>query len=185
MMKEGNMKFKIWSILVILILVLIVCSDGKNVQSDVAKMNFSGPGLDWLLTKVPEPYTLDELEKIFEERNLKLSKYFEEKQFDKIGEYYGPIGWIKTHNNDVVKGTAKIEEYLAELSGKAVLKEFRSIEILIDVDKHLYENPSQNPAQDPVYPIIERIKIIVDMENHSLVKLDSSASYGHSRKTFK
>ncbi|MGB6339915.1 MAG: hypothetical protein WBF32_09085 [Candidatus Aminicenantaceae bacterium] len=187
------MKSKIWSILVVFILVLIVCSDGKNVQSDVAKMNFSGPGVDWLLTKVPEPYTLDELEKIFEERNLKLSNYFLEGNFEEIGNYYGPLGWIELPGNaGIVSGSEQIALFFKNLKETAQFTRdvrsvtFRSEVLEIGVNEHLYSHPSQkNPELDPVYPITERIKIIYDIQNNSRVELESSTTYLHSRKTFK
>jgi len=186
------MRTKILVFLAIVALVLICCQE-KEAESEkvsekpgVDEMTFKGPGVEWLQTKVDEPYTMEELKGVFEKRNLELAAFFQNGEFDEIGGRYGDRGWIAKHTGKgYAHGKKEISEYFAALSGQASLKKFISTEIIINFDKHLWDNPSENPDEDKVYPILERIKIIVDIPNHSEVEIDSMASWEHSRKTWK
>ena len=180
MMKEGIMKSKIWSILVVFILVLIISSTGLYAQS------FEGRGYDVLTQEVEIPYSVVRLKQIFNERMKDLKKYFKDNDFTKIVDYYGPRGWIQKYGDGVeyARGVTEIESYLQELNELGVLDKFKCKKVFIDFDEVLYNNPSPDSENDPVYLLREDIGIIIDIQGHSSHVLESSASSRHPRRTF-
>jgi hypothetical protein len=179
MMKEGIMKSKIWSILAVFILVLIISSTGLYAQ------RFAGRGYTVLTQEVEPAYSLNRLREIFNRRSARLTAHFNAGRFKPIANYYGPRGWIKTHKGNLVEGKAEIEAYLSELHRiGSTLDVFLCIEVFIDFDSVLNDSPSNNPPDDPVYPIRENIVIYIDIKVGSPYELDSSAYSRHSRRTF-
>ncbi len=177
------MKLKIWSILIVFVLVFFISSTGGNAYYD-AQEKFSGPGLEWLLKYVEKPYTLDELNKIFRARHHRLSKFFVKDQFDKIGKYYGPGGMVRTHDNELIYGADNIANYFEELKGDVAVVSFEAVKVYIDLDEYLAKK-KDGLLEDKVYTIHEIILITFDIDGHSIVELASSTSYTHSRKTFR
>ncbi len=180
------MKSRIWSVLVVFVLILIISSTGLYAQ------RFSGRGVEWLTQVVERPYQIAELRQIFAGRNHKLSMCFHGDNFEEIGKYYGSLGWVKKPDNaGTATGIEQIASFFESLKNNTKftrgvkLVTFRSEVIEIAVNEYLYYNPSlENPLEDPVYRITETIKIIYDEEDRSTVVLESEASYLHSRRTF-
>ena len=181
------MKLKIWSILIVFVLVLFISSTGVNAQCDDAQKIFSGPGVDWLLKKVKKPYTLDELAKIFRERNYKLSMHFVRNEFKVIAEYYGDGGVVRTYDDNYVYGKSAIAEYFAKLKKEMKIDVviFETAKVYIDVDEYLFFNKTKNYNDDFVYTIHEVISIFYDREGRSVDKDTSSTTGPHSRPTFR
>lgn len=182
------MKLRIWSVLVAFIIVFIACSNGEEVRSDEVQMQFMGPGFEWLLKKVPKPYSVEELADIFKARNRMLSTHYNNDEFEKIGKYYGEAGMVRTYYDNYVYGSCDIADYFKELKTKRNVNavKFETNLVYLDVDTHLAENPSPDyPDKDLVYTVYEIISISYDIEGKSPDRDTSSASGPHSRPTFR
>ena len=182
------MKSKILSFAVIFLLSITTCSSCQEVNSEGNKIKFIGPGVDWLQKKVDKPYSLKELTDEFNRRNVQLSTYYANDEFEKIGDYYGEAGMVRTYYENFVYGRCAIADYFEELKTKKNVNEVKFVSSLvyIDVDEYLAENPSPDfPDKDIVYTIFEIISISYDIEGRSEDEDTSSSGRGHSRPTFR
>lgn len=181
MTKEEIMKSKIWSILGVFIFISIVSS------TELVKPEIYGEGFR-ILTEVATPrYTLEKLQGIFNDECIALSDHFKNDEIDLIVEKYGPRGWILKHDNELAEGEKEIKKYLDELKkdGATLIgKEFECFEVFIDFDRILAVGPSNNPLEDPIYPLRKSIVINIRIPDGSDHALDSSAYSRHTRRTF-
>ena len=174
------MKSKIWSILVVFILILVVSSTGLYAQ------RFEGIGVEWLIRTASPSYTLEQLDAIFDEDDLNLSKYLMgEKEVDmkRIEEFLESNVSITTPDGAQMNGKGKdILDKLKEKLMKAQSCRFYSYKINIDVDVEKYYGSSS--LDDDVYPIVRFFKIFIHMTNPGDGIIYGASSYRHTRRTF-
>lgn len=180
------MKSKIWSIFGVLVVVLVISSTGLYAQ------RFEGRGVMWLTEVIEEPYTEEELDEIFDKKNLELAKNILEGNVSEIAKYFRNRSHVKKPNGEKIRGGSAIAAYLQSLNANIIPTKEKQItfvlvysyKIEIDVDIDEYYKQEQN-EEDSVYPIVEHIKIILDVVNNSPMTIEGLISYEHPRKTFR
>lgn len=177
------MKPRVWLVLSVFVFVFVFQANGTDSEKKHADIKIAGTGLKILLKK-EVPYTIKELQEIFHKRNDELEHYYKNKQFEKIGEYYGQAGVVTTYDGKACEGIEKISGYFARLYDKGVKEiDFQTDYLYIHYRPGFLnkEKPDPNAL---TYVLYEIILLNYDLEGGSNHTEPSMAYEFHPWKTW-